>query len=108
MLKKAHLYFTLDVALAVAFVLSTLSGIVLLLVPGGYQGGQNPYYGREVLLLGHSTWSSLHTWTSLAFIGGVAIHVLLHWNWIVRMVRRNLGLRSPTPTEIPCPVPVEE
>ncbi|MBM4431274.1 MAG: DUF4405 domain-containing protein, partial [Chloroflexi bacterium] len=82
MSSKAKLNFGVDVTIAAAFALSALSGIVLLLVPGGYQGGRNALYGTQVLL-SHSAWSALHTWASLVMIAGVLLHVALHWDWIV-------------------------
>ena len=60
MSKKAWRDFAVDSVIAVAFILSALGGIVLYLAPGGYQGGRNPYYGREVLFLGHDAWNGLH------------------------------------------------
>jgi hypothetical protein len=54
MSRKARINFALDSIIAVAFLLSALSGVILYLFPSGYQGGRNPYYGREILFLdGH-------------------------------------------------------
>ena len=108
MSNKAKTRFALDSVIAVAFALSALSGIVMLLVPGGYEGGRNPNYGREILWLGHHQWSDLHTWGSLVMIAGVLVHVALHWKWIVCMVKKGLALERKGPSQVACPVTVEE
>jgi len=108
MSSKAKLNFGVDVTIAAAFALSALSGIVLLLVPGGYQGGRNALYGTQVLL-SHSAWSALHTWASLVMIAGVLLHVALHWNWIVCMVKRSVNNADRRPASSPaCAVALDE
>jgi len=92
MSRKARINFALDSIIAVAFLLSALSGILLYVFPSGYQGGRNPNYGREILFLDGHAWSSLHTWVSFVMIAGVLVHLVLHWNWIVCMIKNMLGL----------------
>ena len=108
MSNKAKTRFALDSVIAVAFALSALSGIVMLLVPGGYEGGRNPNYGREILWLVHHQWSDLHTWGSLVMIAGVLVHVALHWKWIVCMIKRSLDFERKELSQVACPVTVEE
>ncbi len=105
MSSKAKLNWAMDVVIAAAFALSALSGIVMLFVPGGYQGGRNLNYGATTLFLSHAAWDALHTWSSLVLVAGVALHVALHWKWIVCMLRGTLHSKQ-TPKE--CPVTVEQ
>lgn len=107
MSRKARINFVLDSLIAIAFILSALTGIILYLVPGGYQGGRNPYYGREILFLDHHQWSDLHTWGSFVMIAGVLVHILLHWRWIVCMIKKTLHLREKQMPQRACPVPAE-
>ena len=91
MKNKARVHYWIDVIIAVGFILTAVSGLVLYLVPsGGYQGGRNPYYGREVMFLAHDAWKALHTWSSLAMTAGVLVHLVLHWRWMVCMTRNSL------------------
>ena len=77
----------LDMSLLLAGLAAVLSGIYFLFLPvGGYQGGRNPYYGLVILFERH-TWSDVHLWTSLALIVLAALHIPLHWDWIVKMTR---------------------
>jgi hypothetical protein len=61
---------------------------------GGYQGGRNPYYGQAVLYLTREGWNDIHVWGSLAMIAGIVVHLVLHWRWIVWMVKRFAGLNG--------------
>jgi hypothetical protein len=72
--------------------LSALTGIYFLFLPvGGYQGGRNPFYDLTILF-DRQTWDDIHTWSSVAVIALVALHIPLHWNWIVKMTKS--GFRS--------------
>lgn len=78
----------LDAVLAVSGLAAVLSGVYFLFLPvGGYQGGRNPMYGVTVLFERH-TWDVLHTWTGVAMIVAAALHLAIHWRWLVSMGRR--------------------
>ena len=88
-MSKTKLNYLLDGVIAVAFIASTLTGVVFLFAgSGGYQGGRNPGFQTEILGVARSTWSDLHAWVSLVMIAGVVIHLALHWNWIVCVTKR--------------------
>ena len=36
----------------------------------------------------HATGQTIHEWLGLAFGAGIVTHLLLHWKWIVNVVRR--------------------
>lgn len=82
-MNRAKLNYWVDVAIGVAGLISAVSGLVFLL----------PVHG-EVLGLSLRAWSTIHTWSSLAVIAGVGIHLALHGKWIVAMTQRGLFLRS--------------
>ncbi len=82
-MNRAKLNYWVDVAIGVAGLISAVSGLVFLL----------PVHG-EVLGLGLRTWSTIHTWSSLAAIAGVGVHLALHAKWIVAMTQRGLFARS--------------
>jgi len=88
-MKKTRLNFLVDMALFVAFVLSAMSGAVFLFLPhGGFQGGRNPEFQAGVLFLSRVTWDTIRTWASLIFVAGMAVHLALHWRWVVCVARR--------------------
>ena len=78
----------IDAALFVGGILASLSGIYFLYLPsGGYEGGRNPLYGIVILFDRHG-WEDVHTWTGMVMIVAAAIHLLVHWRWILAMIRR--------------------
>lgn len=79
-----------DLLLGTSGLLAAVSGIYFLFFPvGGYQGGRNPMYGVSVLF-SRATWDDLHTWTGIAMIAVVALHLPMHWSWVVSMSKRML------------------
>jgi hypothetical protein len=80
---KAKLNYWLDAAIGVSFLLSAISGLVFLL-PIGFSSDS------RILGLSYQAWDDLHTWSSLAMIAGVVLHLVLHWRWIISMTRRML------------------
>jgi len=80
-MNKATANYWVDMLIALAFVLSAISGLVFLL-PGDIETG--------VLWVSYRAWNTLHTWSSLAMIAGVGLHLALHWKWLVSMTKRQL------------------
>jgi len=73
-------------------IIAALSGVYFLFLPvAGYQGGRNPMYGITILFDRH-TWGDIHVWATVAIIILAAIHIPLHWKWIVSMTRRAFKL----------------
>ena len=74
--------------LIISSLATIFSSIYFLFLPnGGYQGGRNPYFGI-VILFSRSTWDLIHTWAGVIMIAIAAIHIPLHWAWIVSMTKR--------------------
>jgi hypothetical protein len=84
----------IDLSLLMSGLISVLSGVYFLIFPiGGYQGGRNPYYGIEIAFTRH-TWDDIHTWSSVIIIALAALHIPLHWDWIIKMTKN--GFRTLT------------
>lgn len=93
MSNKARVNYALDAVIAIAFIISAASGLVLWLDgPGGYRGGRNPAYREAIVGLSRATWNDLHAWVSLVMMAGIGLHLVLHWQWIWCTTR---GLLSP-------------
>ena len=90
---KAKINYWVDIMTGIAFVLSVLSGLILLFAGpgGGYQGGRNPQYQKSILFVSRNIWKELHNWSSILMALGVLGHFVLHWNWIVCMTRKLFG-----------------
>lgn len=78
----------IDVALFLGAIIAAITGIYFLFLPvGGYQGGRNPMYGVTILFQ-RETWDDLHTWFGIVMIIAAAIHIVVHWDWIVSMTKK--------------------
>ena len=77
----------IDAAVFLGGVVAMLSGVYFLFLPsGGYQGGRNPMYGVTILF-SRETWDAVHAWGGVLMIAAVAIHLAIHWRWVVMMGR---------------------
>jgi hypothetical protein len=64
-----------------------VSGLVLWLVlPQGYRGGSG-----GVFLWSRGTWVDIHSWSAVVLVAIVIVHIILHWDWIVRMTKSYFG-----------------
>ena len=77
-MNKTKINYWVDLVIALAFVLSAVSGIVFLF----------PFSGSTALGITYSAWDGIHTWGSLLMIAGVLAHLVLHWKWIVAMTKK--------------------
>jgi hypothetical protein len=84
---KTRNNYLLDMFLFTAGTVAALSGIYFLFLPiGGFQGGRNPYYNIQ-FLFGRHAWNDIHTWSSVIIIALAALHIPLHWDWIIKMTK---------------------
>jgi NAD-dependent dihydropyrimidine dehydrogenase PreA subunit len=91
---RALANFIVDAAIAAAFVVSAVSGLVFL-VPAGWLSVPGTAAG-SALGVEYATWRTLHDWTALIMIAGVVLHTALHWRWVTTMVRRLAGAQAQT------------
>ena len=76
----------INIAAFAAGIVSGVSGIVLWLMPsGGYRGGRGLAAPPTALGLSHDLWNDLHLWGSIALIGFVLVHLVVHWCWIRKL-----------------------
>jgi len=80
-MKRINLNFIIDVAAFVGFVLLTTTGVLMryILPPGS---------GRysTIWSLDRHEWGGIHFWISVVFFSILALHLILHWRWIVNVV----------------------
>ncbi|MBN1261628.1 MAG: DUF4405 domain-containing protein [Anaerolineae bacterium] len=93
---KVKMNYLLDSVIALAFLVSVLTGVVFLFAgDGGYQGGANAGFQTAILGISRWIWSDLHTWASLVMTAGVGLHVVFHWKWIVCVTKKMLPKPAP-------------
>jgi hypothetical protein len=81
-MNRPTLNWLVDVLAFIAFVLLTVTGTLTryVLPPGS---------GRYTTLWGldRHGWGDIHFWVAVALLAVLAIHLILHWRWIVSMAR---------------------
>ena len=89
-----HAWFNIgiDAAIALSFLITAMSGVYFLFVPGG-RSAIDP-----LLLFARSTWDVLHTWGGVVLIISAVTHFAIHWRWIVKVTRNVLGSIGRAPT----------
>lgn len=92
MKSKGAMLFWVDVLILTLFsALIATGGILRWVLPPGSGGGQHGAgVGRrggsgpamQFWNLGRHDWGDIHFWIAVAMIGGILIHLLLHFGWI--------------------------
>lgn len=81
-MKKTNLNFIIDAMAFVSFILLTSTGVLVhyVLPPGS---------GRFSILWGmdRHQWGQLHYWISIVMMVCLGLHLLLHWKWVVAMIK---------------------
>ncbi len=82
-MRRARLNLVIDAVIGIAFLVTAVTGVVFLL-PLSWQDG---------LIVGLSlhAWHWLHDWSGVVAAGGVALHLGLHYRWVVHTTRRWLA-----------------
>ncbi len=85
-MKRTQLNFLIDSLSFAAFVFLVTTGVLMryILPPGS---------GRDLTIWGldRHEWGGIHFWISVVFFALMALHLFLHWNWIVNMVKGKPG-----------------
>jgi len=79
---KAELIYWDDIALLVSFLLVGATGIVKFLLLRGWLS----------LALNFRVLNAIHDYAGVVMVLAAALHLVLHWNWIVSTTKRKLGL----------------
>jgi hypothetical protein len=81
-MEKKRMHAIIDAFAFACFVFITATGLLMhyILPPGS---------GRFMELWGmdRHQWGQIHFWISVAFLVVLALHVVLHWRWIISMVK---------------------
>lgn len=84
-MKKSTLFFILACLMFLLGIVEGISGFILwLVIPrgGGRGGAESVFWG-----ITRDTWIDLHDWVAVAMLVLIVIHIILHWKWIVRMIK---------------------
>jgi hypothetical protein len=92
-MKRPTQNFTIDTIAFIGFVLLSTTGVLMRYVLPPGSGRFKTVWGLD-----RHEWGSIHFWIALVFLGILAIHLVLHWRWIVTFItarpREGSGLRA--------------
>lgn len=87
-MNKSKLNYFVDLLMAIAFIITSISGLVLFFfLPEGRGRAGDTYF----LGLVRHDWRLIHDWSGIAMVVLVLLHLVLHWQWIVCMTKNFLG-----------------
>lgn len=75
----------LDFVLAFSFMLTAVSGVVLLAITGI----PVPEIASGILL-SQTAWDMIHTWAGIVMVITTIVHLAIHWRWVVNVSRKIL------------------
>jgi hypothetical protein len=81
-LRRTTLNFIVDFAGFAAFVLLAASGVLMRYVLPPGSGHFSTVWGLD-----RHEWGSIHFWVAVGFLSVLALHLFLHWRWIVTVLR---------------------
>jgi hypothetical protein len=81
-MNRTSFNFAMDTIAFVGFVLLTATGVLMhyLLPPGS--GHFTTIWGLD-----RHDWGQVHFWISAVFLAILALHLCLHWRWVIALVR---------------------
>ena len=82
-MKRSDLNFVIDAVAFVGFVVLTTTGVLVRYVLPPGSGRYSTIWGMD-----RHEWGGAHFWISVALFSVLAIHLVLHWRWIVSVVKR--------------------
>jgi len=81
---KAKINYSIDLLMIIFFVINSITGLIIFFfLPSGVRKGSY----QEFLGIIKQNWLDVHNWAGILLILMVAIHLILHWNWIVCMTK---------------------
>ena len=88
----AKINIAIDATVAISFVIAAISGLYFFFFPEG---------SRVTVLFDSTTWDLLHTWSGVAMMVAVLVHLAIHWRWITNVTSRFFqGLWQPTKVKL--------
>lgn len=82
-MRKADLNFAVDLTAFILFLFLISTGLLIyFILPAG--SGHLTIWGMN-----RHAWGDVHFWVAVGFLSMIAVHLILHWNWIISMITRS-------------------
>jgi hypothetical protein len=90
-MRKATRNYVIDAVFGLLMLFQGVTGFVLwFILPGGgyrYRGGLGLEEAGSTFLFARHTWLDIHKWIAVALLVIFALHIAIHWQWIVSMTK---------------------
>ena len=90
-MRKTTRNYILDAVFGLMLLFQGVTGFALWFVlPGGgyrYRGGLDLEEVSSTFLFARYTWLDIHKWVAVALLVIFALHIVIHWQWIVSMTK---------------------
>jgi hypothetical protein len=86
--RRGRFNLVLNGLVALSFLLTALSGVYFLFVPGG-RGTVDPQ-----LVFSRQVWDLIHTWAGVVLIAAAVLHFVIHWKWVTKVTRGILPVKT--------------
>lgn len=80
----------LNATMAISFVITAISGVYFLFVPGG-RGAIDPLF-----FFTRTTWDLIHTWAGVVMTIAAVLHFGIHWKWVTKVTLKMVRLVIPS------------
>jgi len=103
---KNRLNFWVDLIMFVDMVMVALVALILRYVLPPGTGGRHGGWGGEdpitFLGLARHDWGDVHWYLALALLAFLALHIYLHWRWILRQWKTTFGMEADSAGKTKC------
>ncbi|MBC8276414.1 MAG: DUF4405 domain-containing protein [Chloroflexi bacterium] len=94
-MRKMTWNYIVDAIFGLLLLLQGIIGFILwFILPGGgyrYRGGSGLDEDGSTFLFARHTWLDIHGWVAVALLVIFALHIAIHWQWIVGMTKSYFG-----------------
>lgn len=87
--KYAQFNILLDAVAALSFLVVSLSGFALMLLPSG-----RSVKVVDGFILSKTTWDIIHTWSGVVMLISVILHFYIHLKWITKVTKRVVRIKK--------------
>ena len=91
-MKRTTINFIIDALAFAGFLFLTTTGVLMRYVLPPGSGYHTTIWGLD-----RHDWGALHFWIAIVFLGALALHLFLHWRWVVCVIsgkpREGSGVR---------------
>ena len=87
---RGRMNLTMNAIVAISFVITAVSGVYFLFVPGGR------WAADPMILFARTTWDMIHTWAGIVLTITAILHFAIHWKWVTKVTRKMVGAIAPS------------